>query len=76
MIPCLSSHLLDYDLVPYVDCPPPMGWRWGLSAVGQEVCLGPIWMCCLLSVKQNKEATRGHQVLTLTIRGKIWKRGQ
>ena len=51
-----------------------MGWRRGLSAVGQQVCLGPIWMCCLLSVNQNKEAACGHQVLTLTVRGKIWKR--
>ena len=31
-------------------------------------------MLCLLSVNQSKEAARGHQVLTLTVRGKIWKR--
>ena len=44
--------------------------------LGSRDCFGPIWMRCLLCVNQGKEAARGHQVLTLNIHGKIWKRGQ
>ena len=53
-------------------------WVWdGVSVLlGSRDCLGPIWMHCLLCVNQGKEAARGHQVLTLRICGKIWKRGQ
>ena len=40
--------------------------------LGSRDCLGPIWVCCLLSVNQGKEAAGGRQVLTCIVRCKIW----
>ena len=49
----------------------------GVSVLlGSRDCVGPIWMCCLHSVNQGKEAVCGPQVLICTVHGKICKRGQ
>ena len=46
----------------------------GISVLmGSRDCLGPIWMCCPLSVNQGKETAHGNQVLMCTIAGKIWE---
>ena len=49
----------------------------GISVLmGSRDCLGPIWMCCPLSVNQGKETAHGNQVLMCTIAGKIWESDQ
>ena len=49
----------------------------GVSVLlGSRDCLGSIWIHCLLSVNQGKEAVCGPQILTCTVHGKICKRGQ
>ena len=55
----------------------PTGCRRGVSVLlGSRDCLGPIWMRCLLSVNQGKEAACRCEILKCLIHAKIWKRVQ